>query len=134
MAGESDEMMALISVRNLHRHLVSGVTTIRDNGSRNRVTFVVREALRRGYFVGPPLLLAGRPLTHRLGHFHWSNLPRPNAALNCLVPCWPDRMIMPSLLAAWAQQALKPEELADDTSDRQISVEPPDVEIGEARC
>src|SRR6267154_3526084 len=61
MAQDPDEMMALISVRNLQRHLASGVTTIRDNGGRNRVTFIVREALRRGYFVGPRLLLAGRP-------------------------------------------------------------------------
>jgi imidazolonepropionase-like amidohydrolase len=73
MARDSDEMMALVSVRNMQRHLASGVTTIRDNGGRNRVTFVVREAQRRGYFVGPRLLLAGRPLTHRLGHFHWCN-------------------------------------------------------------
>ena len=49
------------------------MTTIRDNGGRNRVTFVVREAQRRGYFVGPRLLLAGRPLTHRHGHFHFCN-------------------------------------------------------------
>jgi imidazolonepropionase-like amidohydrolase len=70
---EPDEMMALVSLRNLQRHLRSGVTTIRDNGGRNRVTFVVREALRRGYFVGPRLLLAGRPLTHRRGHFHFCN-------------------------------------------------------------
>jgi len=70
---EQDEMMALVSLRNLQRHLASGVTTIRDNGGRNRVTFVVREALRRGYFVGPRLLLAGRPLTHRRGHFHFCN-------------------------------------------------------------
>jgi hypothetical protein len=47
MFEEPDEMMALVSVRNLQRHLASGVTTIRDNGGRNRVTFVVREALRR---------------------------------------------------------------------------------------
>lgn len=73
MALDSDEMMALVSLRNLRRHLASGVTTIRDNGGRNRVTFVVREALRRGYFVGPRLLLAGRPLTTRFGHFFWCN-------------------------------------------------------------
>jgi imidazolonepropionase-like amidohydrolase len=73
MFEEPDEMMALVSLRNLQRHLASGVTTLRDNGGRNRVTFVVREALRRGYFVGPRLLLAGRPLTHRMGHFHFCN-------------------------------------------------------------
>jgi imidazolonepropionase-like amidohydrolase len=73
MARDPDEMLALISMRNLQLHLASGVTTIRDNGGRNRVTFVVREAQRRGYFVGPRLLLAGRPLTHRHGHFHFCN-------------------------------------------------------------
>lgn len=73
MAQDPDEMLALIAVRNLKLHLASGVTTIRDNGGRNRVTFVVREAQRRGFFVGPRLLLAGRPLTHRLGHFHFCN-------------------------------------------------------------
>ncbi|PYM55576.1 MAG: hypothetical protein DMD79_22745, partial [Candidatus Rokuibacteriota bacterium] len=41
---DPDEMMALVSVRNLQRHLACGVTTLRDNGGRNRVTFIVREA------------------------------------------------------------------------------------------
>jgi hypothetical protein len=44
--------MALVSTRNLQRHLASGVTTIRDNGCRNRATFAVREALRSGRFRG----------------------------------------------------------------------------------
>jgi imidazolonepropionase-like amidohydrolase len=55
------------------RHLASGVTTLRDNGGRNRTTFIVREAINRGYFVGPRLLLSGRPITHRYGHFFWCN-------------------------------------------------------------
>jgi hypothetical protein len=58
MVLDPDEMMALVSVRNLQRHLACGVTTLRDNGGRNRVTFLVREAINRGYFVGPRLLLA----------------------------------------------------------------------------
>lgn len=70
---DPDEMMALVSIRNLQRHLASGVTTLRDNGGRNRVTFVVREAIKRGYFVGPRLLLSGRPVTHRHGHFYFCN-------------------------------------------------------------
>ena len=73
MALDPDEMMALVSVRNLQRHLACGVTTLRDNGGRNRVTFIVREAINRGYFVGPRLLLSGRPVTHRHGHFYWCN-------------------------------------------------------------
>jgi len=70
---DPDEMMALVSVANLQRHLAAGVTTLRDNGGRNRVTFVVREAIKRGYFVGPRLLLSGRPVTHSFGHFYWCN-------------------------------------------------------------
>jgi imidazolonepropionase-like amidohydrolase len=70
---DPDEMMALVSVWNLQRHLACGVTTLRDNGGRNRVTFIVREAINRGYFVGPRLLLSGRPVTHRYGHFYWCN-------------------------------------------------------------
>jgi imidazolonepropionase-like amidohydrolase len=73
MVLDPDEMMALVSVRNLQRHLACGVTTLRDNGGRNRVTFIVREAINRGYFIGPRLLLSGRPVTHRYGHFYWCN-------------------------------------------------------------
>jgi imidazolonepropionase-like amidohydrolase len=73
MVLDPDEMMALVSVHNLQRHLAGGVTTLRDNGGRNRVTFVVREAINRGYFIGPRLLLSGRPVTHSHGHFYWCN-------------------------------------------------------------
>ena len=52
MVLDPDEMMALVSVSNLQRHLACGVTTLRDNGGRNRVTFIVREAIKRGYFTG----------------------------------------------------------------------------------
>jgi imidazolonepropionase-like amidohydrolase len=70
---DPDEMLSLIAVSNLTRHLSAGVTTLRDNGGRNRVVFVVREAVARGYLAAPKMLLAGRPLTHSGGHFHWCN-------------------------------------------------------------
>lgn len=70
---DPDEMMSLIAVQNMRRHLASGVTTVRDNGGRNRVVFVVREAIARGYISGPRLLLSGRPITHRGGHFSFCN-------------------------------------------------------------
>jgi imidazolonepropionase-like amidohydrolase len=73
MVLDPDEMMALVSVSNLQKHLATGVTTLRDNGGRNRVTFIVREAIQRGYFIGPRLLLSGRPVTHSYGHFYWCN-------------------------------------------------------------
>ena len=63
MVLDPDEMMALVSVSNLQRHLACGVTTLRDNGGRNRVTFIVREAIKRGYFIGPAAA-AQRPADH----------------------------------------------------------------------
>jgi imidazolonepropionase-like amidohydrolase len=73
MHQDPDEMLALVAVANLRRHLAAGVTTVRDNGGRNRVTFVVREAIKRGYVSGPRMLLAGRPITHSYGHFYFCN-------------------------------------------------------------
>ena len=73
MASDPDELMALVAVENLRRHLANGVTTVRDNGGRNRVPFLVREAIQRGYLTGPRMLVSGRPLTMTGGHFHWCN-------------------------------------------------------------
>jgi imidazolonepropionase-like amidohydrolase len=67
---EPDEMLALTAVRQLGRHLASGVTTVRDCAARGRTMFAVREAIGRGYFAGPRLQLAGRPITHTRGHLH----------------------------------------------------------------
>jgi imidazolonepropionase-like amidohydrolase len=71
MAAESDGMMLLASVRNAWTHLSAGVTTARDNGSRGRNGFVLREAVNRGVVAGPRLLVAGPPITPTGGHFHW---------------------------------------------------------------
>jgi imidazolonepropionase-like amidohydrolase len=67
---EPDEMLALTAVRQLGLHLASGVTTVRDCAARGRTMFAVREAIGRGYFPGPRLQLAGRPITHTRGHLH----------------------------------------------------------------
>jgi imidazolonepropionase-like amidohydrolase len=67
-----DEMLALTAVRQLTTHLRSGVTTVRDCAARGQIMFWVREAIRRGYFTGPRLQLAGRAITHSLGHIHWT--------------------------------------------------------------
>jgi imidazolonepropionase-like amidohydrolase len=73
MAAETDELMALAGAKNAGVHLASGVTTARDNGGRNRVVFVLREAIERGLADGPRLLVSGRPITCTGGHFHWCN-------------------------------------------------------------
>ena len=70
---ESDEMMAMVGVMNLQAHLRSGVTTVREHGSRNKLGFALREGLKRGYFGGPRMLVSGRPITQPDGHFHFCN-------------------------------------------------------------
>lgn len=67
-----DEMLALTAVRQLTLHLRSGVTTVRDCAARGQTMFWVREAIRRGYFPGPRLQLAGRAITHSAGHIYWT--------------------------------------------------------------
>lgn len=73
MFAESDEMMALIGAQNLRRHLQAGITTIREHGARNRVGFVLKEGVQRGYIPGPRMLVSGRPITCTGGHFHMCN-------------------------------------------------------------
>jgi imidazolonepropionase-like amidohydrolase len=73
MADDPDELMILAGVQNLRRHLQAGITTVRDNGCRNRVGFLLREGVRRGYLPAPRMLVSGRPITCTGGHFHWCN-------------------------------------------------------------
>ncbi len=73
MNSDSDQIMLLRASRNALIHLKSGVTTVRENGARNRVTFDLREAANRGYATTPRLYLCGRPVTVTGGHFHWCN-------------------------------------------------------------
>lgn len=49
------------------------MTTARDNGSRHRLGFALRDAIERGLVPGPRLLVGGRPVTPPGGHFHWCN-------------------------------------------------------------
>lgn len=70
---DTDEVMLLRAAHNTHIHLSAGVTTLRDCGARNRVTFDLREGARQGLVTAPRLLLSGRPVTITGGHFFWCN-------------------------------------------------------------
>ena len=70
---DSDEVMLRRAARNAHVHLGAGVTTLRDCGARNQVTFDLRRNVRRGLARAPRLLLSGRPVTVTGGHFWWCN-------------------------------------------------------------
>ena len=70
---DSDEIMLLRAAHNTHVHLSAGVTTLRDCGARNRITFDLRAGARQGLVTAPRLLLSGRPVTITGGHFFWCN-------------------------------------------------------------
>jgi len=70
---DSDQIMLLRAAKNARTHLHCGVTTMRENGARNRITFDLREGALRGYVTAPRLLLSGRPVTVTGGHFFWCN-------------------------------------------------------------
>jgi imidazolonepropionase-like amidohydrolase len=63
-----EEILLLQSARNARAHLESGVTTLRDCGSKGRTAFMLREAIRQGITAGPRLVLSGRPITVTGGH------------------------------------------------------------------
>ena len=70
---DTDEIMLLRAAHNTYIHLSSGVTTLRDCGARNRITFDLREGAMQGRSTAPRLLLSGRPVTITGGHFFWRN-------------------------------------------------------------
>ncbi|MFH1485630.1 MAG: amidohydrolase family protein [Chloroflexota bacterium] len=70
---ESDGMLILRSARNALQALMGGITTVRDCGSRNDVTFVLREAMRKGIAFGTEMLVCGRPVTITGGHCYYMN-------------------------------------------------------------
>jgi imidazolonepropionase-like amidohydrolase len=67
---ESHERLVMRAAANVRAVLLSGVTTLRDLGSRNEVAFAVRDAVRAGVIPGPRLLVAGTPITTTAGHCH----------------------------------------------------------------
>jgi imidazolonepropionase-like amidohydrolase len=70
LATDSHEALLLRSARAMRLALSSGVTTLRDLGTRNEVAFAVRQAVRDGIIPGPHMLVAGTPITTTGGHCH----------------------------------------------------------------
>jgi imidazolonepropionase-like amidohydrolase len=65
---ESHDALLLRAAQNVRDVLMSGVTTLRDIGSKNEIAFPIRDAVRRGVVPGPRLLLTGTPITTTAGH------------------------------------------------------------------
>lgn len=63
-----DEVLTLQSARNAHISLLSGVTSIRENGPKNDTMFRLRDAILEGREAGPRMVLCGRPISIIGGH------------------------------------------------------------------
>jgi imidazolonepropionase-like amidohydrolase len=70
---DSDDMMLLRAAHNAEVALKAGITTLRDCGGRNHVTFSTKEAIKKKIIKGPRLLLSGRPITITGGHCFFLN-------------------------------------------------------------
>src|SRR5579864_8811609 len=71
MMREDNQILLLRAAENARRALQAGITTVRDCGDRDGVTFTLREAIERGVVSGPRLLLSGPPLTSPRGHCYF---------------------------------------------------------------
>ena len=65
---QPDEILLLQAFANVRTSLYAGVTTIRDCGGQEMLTFRLRDAIRAGVVEGPRLVLSGWPLTITGGH------------------------------------------------------------------
>jgi imidazolonepropionase-like amidohydrolase len=67
----TDAELLLTAAKNARTALRSGVTTLRDVGSRGRVAIDLRDAIARGDAIGPRIVAAGPPITITGGHMHY---------------------------------------------------------------
>jgi imidazolonepropionase-like amidohydrolase len=65
---QGDGLNIIRSVRNALTLLRQGVTTIRETGSSNNISLIIREAISRKIMPGPRMLVAGTPVTITGGH------------------------------------------------------------------
>ncbi len=68
LMSESTERLIARATTAVRRALMSGVTTMRDLGTRNEVAFPVRSAIEDGAIPGPRLLVSGNVITNTAGH------------------------------------------------------------------
>ena len=68
VAAQPDEVLMLQSARNARASLVTGVTTIRENGPKNTTMFRLRDAVNKGILTAPRMSICGRPVAIVGGH------------------------------------------------------------------
>ncbi len=64
----SDEILLGICVKTVLTNLAEGITTIREMGSRNGLSRIMRTMIENGHLVGPRLVIVGRSLTATAGY------------------------------------------------------------------
>jgi len=74
-SGDSVAEAALLSIRNAQAMLRNGFTTIRDVGGGSGIDLAMRNAIARGYVVGPRMLVAGSSLSITGGHGDRNDIP-----------------------------------------------------------
>ncbi len=65
---ESYETKLIRSVAHMQQALRTGVTTVRDCGTANRIAFAMRETIERGVLPGPRIIASGDGITTTGGH------------------------------------------------------------------
>ncbi len=68
ISAEANEPALMRAAHAVGLALRSGITTMRDLGSKNEVVFAVREAIAAGVIPGPRLLASGAPITRTMDH------------------------------------------------------------------
>lgn len=71
MMQEDRDTLLLRAAENARTLLRAGITTARDCGDRDGITFALRAAIESGVTPGPRLLLCGSPLTSPRGHCYF---------------------------------------------------------------
>jgi imidazolonepropionase-like amidohydrolase len=68
--GLSPTCVAMVVAAQARRHLVAGITTVRDVGSLMDTVLSLRWAVNEGLWPGPNIITSGAPLTMTGGHMH----------------------------------------------------------------
>ena len=68
MSKKSTGQIAMLVLKNAQTSLKNGITMLRDCGGKDYIEFSVRDAIRRGEFIGPSIHAAGRMICMTGGH------------------------------------------------------------------
>lgn len=70
IADKPDSYVTLIAFREATKHLMLGITTLRDTGSVGVSVTALRDAINAGIVNGPNILASGPPIAMTGGHIH----------------------------------------------------------------